>query len=272
MDINTTKKLNNGIEIPILGIGVFKSGEDTYYAVRYALDAGYRHIDTAAYYNNEKAVGKAIRDSGISRENIFVTTKLWNDDMRSHKVKEAFEKSLSLLDLDYIDLYLIHWPVKEEYVNSYKAMENLYVDGKIKAIGVSNFQPHHLDFLLNHTEVRPAINQIECHPYLNNREVIEYCRSKNISPQSWSPLARGRVLDNNKLIEIASKHNKTIAQITIKWHMQNDIIVIPKSVHKQRIIENSQVFDFSLSPQDIQIIDNLDCGMRTGSHPDFFNF
>ena len=272
MDINTTKTLNNGVEIPIIGLGVFKSGIHTYRAVRHALEAGYRHIDTASYYQNEEAVGKAVRDSGIDREEVFITSKLWTDDMRKRRVRQALEKSLSLLNTDYLDLYLIHWPVKEEFVNSYKVMEELRSEGKIRAIGVSNFQIHHLKTLMTQTNLTPAVNQIESHPYLNNNEVFEFCRQNNIMHQSWSPLARGKALEDAKLKVLASKYNKTVAQIIIRWHIQKGVIVIPKSVHKERIIENAEVFDFNLTDQDIMEIDKLDCDLRTGSHPDTFTF
>lgn len=272
MNLNTTKKLNNGVEIPLLGLGVFKSGKDTYKSVRYALDAGYRHIDTASYYQNEYDVGKAVKDSGIAREDIFITTKIWTDDMRNHKVREAFEESLRLLNCHYVDLYLIHWPVKEEYIKTYQIMEKLNQEGKIKAIGVSNFQPHHLDTLIDNVETKPAVNQIEIHPYLNNNEVIKYCFEKGIAPQSWSPLARARIMNDSKLLDMATKYNKTVAQIAIRWHLQKNLIVIPKSIHKERIVENTEVFDFQLSLNDMNIIEDLDCNLRTGSHPDSFNF
>lgn len=272
MNFLTNKKLNNGTSIPILGLGVFKSNQDTYNAVRYALDAGYRHIDTASYYNNEYDVGKAIKDSKINRKNIFITTKLWTDDMRNCTVKTAFEKSLKALNTDYIDLYLIHWPVKNEFINAYKIMEELYVEGRIKALGVSNFQPHHLEELLNTITIKPVINQIEVHPYLTNQHVIKFCKSLDIAPQSWSPLARARVLKDKTLQSLSNKYNKSIPQIVIRWHLQKDLLVIPKSVNKNRIIENTDVFDFNLSETELKLIDSLNKNFRTGSHPDTFNF
>lgn len=264
------KELNNGVSIPVLGLGVFKSGEDTYDAVRYALDCGYRHIDTAMIYGNEQDVGKAIKDSGISREEIFITTKLWTDDMRAKRVREAFEESLRLLGMEYVDMYLIHWPVKDEYINSYKVMEELNKEKKIRAIGVSNFLSHHIKKLIGETKIKPVVDQIEIHPYLNNNKEIEYLKNNNITPESWSPLARGRVLEDSDLKVLSEKYNKSVAQIVIKWHLAKGLIVIPKSVRQDKIIENIKVFDFKLSDEDIKAIDQLDRNMRTGSHPDTF--
>ncbi len=258
--------------MPVLGLGVFRSGEKTYQAVRDALDFGYRHIDTAMIYENEQDVGKAIKDSGVPREEIFVTTKLWNDDMRAKRVEKAFEESLKKLSMEYVDLYLIHWPVKDEFVNSYKVMEKIYAKGKAKAIGVSNFQPHHLQTLIKKCDIVPAVNQIEIHPYLTNEEVVQFCKSKNIAPEAWSPIAKGKILDDPKLLSLANKYNKTVAQIAIKWHLQRGLIVIPKSVNKSRILENSQVFDFELNPEDMKLISSLNKNIRMGSHPDTFAF
>ena len=272
MNIKSVKILNNNTKMPLLGLGVFRSGERTYQAVRDALEVGYRHIDTAMIYENEEAVGQAIKDSGIPREEIFVTTKLWNDDMRARRVQEAFEESLRKLDTDYVDLYLIHWPVKEEFVNSYKVMEKLYLKKQIKAIGVSNFQIHHLETLMKNTDIPPAVTQIETHPYLTNIEVIKYCQSKGIACEAWSPIAKGKVLTDPKLKELADKYGKTEAQIALKWNLQRGLIIIPKSVHRQRIIENSQIFDFELSQQDMDLISSLNRDLRMGSHPDTFNF
>lgn len=272
MDISAKRKLNNGVEIPVLGLGVFKADKGTYNAVRYALDAGYRHIDTATIYGNEKEVGKAIKDSKIDREEIFITTKIWTDDMRKRKVRGALEKSLSLIQTDYVDLYLIHWPVKEEFVNTFSVMEKLNREGKIKAIGTSNFQPHHLEALFDNVETIPCVNQIESHPYLNNSKVIEYCKNKNVAPEAWSPLARGKIINDSKLLKLATKYNKTVAQMAIRWQLQRGVIVIPKSVHKDRIIENSKVFDFEISKNDMELIESCDCNLRTGSHPDSFKF
>lgn len=258
--------------MPILGLGVFKSAEGTYQAVRWALEAGYRHIDTAAIYLNEADVGRAIRDSGIKREDIFITTKLWNDDMRNHNVEEAFSKSLKLLGTDYVDLYLIHWPVKGEFIPAYKVMEEIYSRGEAKAIGVSNFLPHHLEELSEMTDIVPAVDQVEIHPYLVNEELVDYCISRGIEVESWSPFARGRVLEDPLIREIAARYGKTPAQAVGRWHLQHGLIVIPKSVHKERIEENADIFDFEFTVEEMNAISCLNRNMRTGSHPDYFKF
>lgn len=274
MDINTTISLAGGTKIPALGLGVFKAYDDTYTAVRYALDAGYRHIDTAKVYENEAQVGKAVKDSGIPREQLFITTKLWTDSMRSRQVPQALEKSLSLLDMDYVDLYLMHWPLKDPKQNAYvyTEMEKLRAQGKIRACGVSNFQMHHLDNLIADTGVIPDINQVESHPYLCNTTVLDYCKKRGIVAEAWSPLARGKITNETKLADLASKYVKTVAQIVIRWHLQRGIVVIPKSVKRNRIIENSKVFDFALTDEDMALISSLDRNFRTGSHPDDYNF
>lgn len=274
MDINTTITLANGTKIPALGLGVFKAYDDTYTAVRYALDAGYRHIDTAKVYENEAQVGKAVKDSGIPREQLFITTKLWTDSMRSRKVPQALETSLSLLDMDYVDLYLMHWPLKDPKQNAYVylEMENLRVQGKTKACGVSNFQTNHLDNLKADTGLIPDINQVEMHPYLTNNVVLDYCKNHGIVAETWSPLARGKILNERKLLDLAFKYEKTVAQIVIRWHLQRGAAVIPKSVKKHRIIENSQVFDFSLTDEEMALVSSLNRNFRTGSHPDDYNF
>ena len=272
MNISSTKKLNNGVEMPVLGLGVYQSGRDTYNAVRYALDTGYTHIDTASIYENEQEVGKAIKDSGINRKDIFLTTKLWTTDMRSHKTKEAFEKSLSLLGMDYVDLYLIHWPVENEYIYSYKVMENLYSQGKTRAIGVSNFLVHHLENLIKNVDILPAVDQFECHPYLTSTNVLNKCFELGINPESWSPIAKGKIMQDVELQDLSTKYSRTVSQIVLKWQLQRGSIIIPKSVHKERIIENSRIFDFDLLPEDMNKITNLDCNKRLGSHPDKFIF
>lgn len=272
MSLTTTTTLNNGNKMPMFGLGVFRSEKNTYDAVRYALDIGYRHIDTAMIYENEAQVGKAIKDSGISREDIFVTTKLWNDDIRKKQVRQAYEKSLSLLGMEYVDLYLMHWAVKEEFVNAYAEMEKLYLQGKIKAIGTSNFQPHHLETLKENFETIPAVNQIECHPYLSNNAVVEYCQNNGIVPEAWSPIAKGKIIGEMKLADMVSKYGKTEAQIALRWNLQRGVIIIPKSIRKERIKENSEIFDFELNEQEMKTINNLDKNMRLGSHPDNFDF
>jgi diketogulonate reductase-like aldo/keto reductase len=266
------KTLNNNRVIPMLGLGVFKSGADTYNAVRYALEAGYRHIDTAAVYDNEEAVGQAVKDSGIKREEVFITSKVWTTDMRAGRTEEAILNSLRLLKTDYIDLYLIHWPVVDEIVNTYKVMEEYHKKGALLSIGTSNHLRHHLTALTEATTIKPAVNQIEIHPYLIQEDEVNFNREINVATESWSPLARGRVLSEPILSAIGAKYGKTPAQIVVRWHLQRDLIVIPKSIHKERIIENISVFDFTLSDEDMNKISALNRNLRTGSHPDFFKF
>lgn len=272
MDITTKLKMNNGREIYQFGLGVWQGGAETKDAVLAALKAGYRHIDNAAIYKNEEAVGEAIRESGIKREELFITTKLWNQDMRDHKVEEAFELSLKKLGLDYVDLYLIHWPVKGEYINSYKIMEKLYESGKTKAIGVSNFKTHHLQDLLDNTSIVPAVNQMEFNPQMQDNEILNMCREKGIVFEAWSPLGSGACLKDDTIMEIGKKYNKSVAQVIIRWILQKGIVVFPKSVNEGRIKENADVFNFELSADEVKIIDNLNKNLRTGSDPDTFSF
>lgn len=269
-------KLNNGVNIPAIGLGVFRveNQELAYNTVKTALSVGYRHIDTAMIYGNEQAVGKAIKDSGIPRNEIFLTTKLWNDDQRSGKVQEAMEASLKRLGMDYVDLYLVHWPVKETYVNVWKEMEKVYKSGKAKTIGVSNYNPHHLDDLLNKAEIVPAINQIECYPYLAQESVVRYCQSKGIFLEAWGPLGAGQsdILVNPVIVEIAKKYSKSPAQIVLRWNVERGVIVIPKSVHKERMAENLSIADFQLTKDDVKQISNLNKNLRLGADPENFHF
>ena len=276
MNLTSTIKLNNGVEIPRLGLGVFRvpDGDSTADSVRWALECGYRHIDTAAVYENETGVGRGMRESGINRSEIFLTTKVWNDDMRANNVRDAFKKSLSLLNTDYVDLYLIHWPVAGKYIDSYKVLEELYAEGRVKAIGVSNFQKRHLDDLLSATKIIPAVNQIERHPWLTQEPLISYCRNLGIEIEAWSPLGGtgGSLLQEETLKEIAAKYGKTPAQIIIRWDLQQNVIVMPKSTHKDRIRQNSDVYDFELSTEDSSLLDNMNMNKRTGADPDTFTF
>lgn len=268
--------LNNGVKIPAVGVGVFRVEDATiaYETVKTALSVGYRHIDTAMIYGNEEAVGKAIKDSGVPRSEIFLTTKLWNDDQRSGKVQEAIDASLKRLGTDYVDLYLVHWPVKGTYVSIWKEMEKVYKSGKAKVIGVSNYNPHHLDDLLKEAEIVPAVNQIECYPYLTQESVIKYCKDKGIYPEAWGPLGAGKsdVLTNPIITEIAKKHSKSPAQVVLRWNVERGVIVIPKSVHKERLIENLSITDFELSADEVKQISSLNKNLRLGSNPDNFNF
>ena len=277
LNIRSTITLNNGVEIPRLGLGVFRAadGEETANAVRWALEAGYRHIDTAAVYRNEEGVGQGIRESGVPREEIFLTTKLWNDDMRAGRQREAFEESLVRLGVSYVDLYLIHWPVKTKYNESWQVMEQLYKEERIRAIGVSNFLEHHLEDLMCIATVVPAVNQVECHPRLSQKPLKAFCDTLGIRFESWSPLGGGRegnLTANPELAAIGAKYGKSAAQVILRWHLQHDFIVIPKSVRQERIVENGNLYDFSLSDADMAAIDAMNQDARVGSHPDTFTF
>ncbi|MBD8843710.1 aldo/keto reductase [Priestia megaterium] len=253
--------LNNGIEMPILGFGVFQMNDENEceQAVYDALMAGYRLIDTAASYQNEKEVGRAIKRSGVPREDLFITTKLWVQDTGYEKTKSAFTKSLERLQLDYIDLYLIHQPFGDIY-GSWRAMEELYREGKIKAIGVSNFYPDRLVDLITHNEIVPAVNQVETHPFCQQVESAQLMKENNVQIESWAPFAEGKndIFQNELLLSIAEKYNKSVAQVILRWLTQRGVVVIPKSVRKERIIENFNIFDFELSQEDMEKIAKLD--------------
>lgn len=263
--------LNNGLSMPQLGFGVWKvPDEEVTKAVSKAIDTGYRSIDTAKVYGNEVGVGKAIAASDVAREDLFITTKLWNADQGYENTLEAFGESLKKLSLDYVDLYLIHWPTPEydTYVESYKALEKLYHDGRVKAIGVCNFNIDHLERLMDECDVKPVLNQVECHPYLQQKELKDFCKKHDIYIESYSPLMNGRdVLNDDVLTDIAAQHNKTAAQVVLRWHLQTDAIVIPKSVTPSRIEENLDVFDFELSQEDMDKIAALDKGERINQDP-----
>ena len=262
MDIYTTKKLNNGVEIPYLGLGVFrcKDGDETVNAVRWAIEAGYRYIDTAAAYGNEKSVGQGIRESGIDRNEIFVSTKLLKEDMLTGTEMNGLENSLKLLQFDNIDLYLIHWPMPGKTRESWKAMEEIYKSGRARAIGVSNFVEHHLDKLLSAAKIVPAVNQFECHPHFSQQPLLSYCEKQGIACEAWAPLGgTGRnFLDDPILKKIAGKYEKTVAQIVLRWHLQRGIIVIPKSIHQAWIVANTDLYKFELSTDDMETINVLD--------------
>ena len=269
--------LNNDVRIPQLGLGVWQvsEGEEVESAVKTALECGYRLIDTAAAYQNETGVGKAIKASGVPREDIFLTTKLWNGDQGYENTLRAFDSSLEKLGLEYLDLYLIHWPVpaKDKYVDSWRAFEKLYDDERVRAIGVSNFNPSHLERLLKTARVVPTVNQIELHPKLQQHETRDFCDTHNIKIESWSPLMRGgEILEDPQIIEIASKYSVTPAQVVIRWHLQNGLIVIPKSVHADRIKDNFNVFKFKLADEEVDLINAMDQGKRIGPDPDTANF
>ncbi|MBO0450901.1 MULTISPECIES: aldo/keto reductase [Enterococcus] len=267
------KQLANGIEMPRLGLGVWRVEEnDATASVKWAIKEGYQLIDTAAIYKNEKGVGEGIRQSGVKREDLFITTKLWNADQGYESAHEAFNDSLNRLGLDYVDLYLIHWPVAGKFNDSWRAMEEIYESGRAKAIGVSNFHQHHIEELMTTAKIKPMLNQIELHPTLTQVELREYLAKENIAVEAWSPLGQGKILQHPTLIEIGKKHNKSAAQVIIRWHLQNDIIVIPKSVHEERIKENVDVFDFELTDEELKQIDGLNINERLGADPDHFDF
>ena len=267
-------RLNTGAEIPQLGFGVFQvPPEDTAETVELALDAGYRSIDTAGAYGNEEGVGRAIAASSIEREELFVTTKLWNNDQGRQSALREFDASLGRLGLEYVDLYLIHWPVPSQdlYVETWRAFEEIHSDGRARAIGVSNFEVAHLERLLDETEVVPAVNQIELHPRLQQPELREFHSEHGILTEAWSPLAQGGLLDDPAVADIAEAHGRTPAQVILRWHIEIGNVVIPKSVTPERIEANIEVFDFELTPEQTERFDGLDSGDgRVGPHPDSF--
>lgn len=269
-----TKKLLNGVEMPYLGLGVYKmeDPEEALVAMTKALELGYRAIDTAALYNNEKEVGEAIRTSNIPRKEIFVTTKVWNSDQGYDETLRAFETSLKKLGLDYIDLYLTHWPVEEKFVDTYRAIERLYEEKLIRVPGVSNHHAHHLQKIFAKANVQPMVNQVECHPYLQQDELKQFCKEHQIAVTAWAPIGKGRILQDKTLTELASKYGKTPAQIILRWHYQEDTITIPKSVTPSRIEENMQIFDFELSTEDMLKIKSINKNERMGQNPDNFHF
>lgn len=268
-DINSRVALNNGVQMPVFGLGTYqmRSGKETRDAVLHALKIGYRLIDTAAMYGNEKEVGEAVRASGIPREEIFVTTKLWNSDHGYDRALAAFEESRKKLGLDYVDLYLIHWPVERLRRESWRALEALLAEGKCRAIGVSNYMTWHLDELLESSSTVPAVDQVEFSPYLHLSDLLEYCRSHPIQLESYSPLTKGHMLMDPKLRELAAGYSKSPAQILIRWALQKEVVVIPKSSRKERIKENSEVFDFAISEQDMKLLDSFDRDLRTSWDP-----
>jgi methylglyoxal/glyoxal reductase len=277
-NLQDTTTLHNGVKMPWFGIGVFKveEGPELVNAVKTAIQHGYRSVDTAAIYENEEGVGKGIQEglaeAGISREELFVTSKVWNADLGYESTIAAYETSLKKLGLEYLDLYLIHWPVEGKYKDAWRALETLYKDGRVKAIGVSNFQIHHLEDLMKDAEIKPMVNQVEYHPRLTQKELQAFCQNNGIQLEAWSPLMQGQLLDNEVLQEIANKHNKSVAQIILRWDLQNEVVTIPKSTKEHRIVENANVFDFELSKEEMEIIDRLNQNLRVGPDPDNFDF
>ncbi|GGD90856.1 aldo/keto reductase [Paenibacillus nasutitermitis] len=276
--LQSTTTLHNGIQMPWFGLGVFKveEGAELVNAVRTAIVNGYRSIDTAAIYGNEQGVGQGIREglaeTGLTREDIFVTSKVWNADHGYDAARAAYETSLNKLGLDYLDLYLIHWPVKGKYKETWRALESLYREGRVKAIGVSNFQIHHLDDLMGDAQVKPMVNQVELHPYLIQEDLLAYSKRQGIQLEAWSPLMQGQLLDHPLLQEIAGKHEKSVAQIILRWDLQRGIVTIPKSTKEHRISGNADVFDFELTDSEMARISGLNQNRRVGPNPDNFDF
>lgn len=273
-DVQGKVKLNNGIEMPYFGLGVFQSedGDEVINAVTDALDVGYRHVDTASLYDNERGVGEAIKNNSVNREDVFVTSKVWNSDQGFEKTLKAFDTTMKKLGFEYLDLYLIHWPKKGMYKETWRALEKIYREGRVKAIGVSNFLQHQIEDLLQTAEIVPMVNQMEFHPYLVQQNLIDYCMDNKIQYQAWSPLMQGKMLSDKLIRQLAEKYNKTAAQIILRWDLQKGVITIPKSVKPERIISNSQIFDFELAEVDMKIIDNLERNKRIGADPNNFDF
>ncbi|MFD1957878.1 aldo/keto reductase [Paenibacillus thailandensis] len=266
--IQDTVRLHNGVHMPWVGLGVWQTpeGKQVEQAVLHAIGAGYRSIDTATLYENEEGVGRAVRESGVKRDELFVTTKVWNADQGYENTLRAFEDSRRRLKLDVIDLYLVHWPVAGKYIETYRALEKLYKDGYVRAIGVSNFMVPHLENLLAQAEIKPMVNQVEFHPRLTQPELQSFCKEQGIQLEAWSPLMQGH-LDIPLLQELAAKYGKSPAQIVLRWDLQKGIVTIPKSVRKERIEENANLFDFELSDADVAEIDALNEGKRFGRDP-----
>ncbi len=269
LTLDTKLTLNNGVEIPVLGLGTYLSsdGEGTKRAVLEALAAGYRHFDTAALYRNERTIGAAIRESGVDREEVFITTKLWNDDHGYDSTFAAFDASLGRLGFDYVDLYLIHFPVQKLRLETWRALENLLEMGKCRAIGVSNYMQWHLEELLDNGTVTPVINQVEFHPFLYQKELLDFCHSRDIQLEAYSPLTKGRRLGDQRLVAMGEKYQKSVAQILIRWSLQHGLVVIPKSSSPERIRENAEVFDFSISKEDMESLNGLHENFRSSWDP-----
>ena len=277
-NLQDTTTLHNGVKMPWFGLGVFKveEGPELVNAVKTAIINGYRNIDTAAIYGNEEGVGQGIREgikeAGISREELFVTSKVWNADLGYESAIAAYTTSLKKLDLEYLDLYLIHWPVEGKYKEAWRALETIYTEGQVKAIGVSNFQIHHLQDLMKDAKIKPMINQVEFHPRLTQKDLQVFCQEQGIQLEAWSPLMQGQLLEDEILKEIATKYNKSVAQVILRWDLQNEVVTIPKSTKEHRIVENSSIFDFELTDEDMKKIDEMNENHRVGPDPDNFDF
>jgi methylglyoxal/glyoxal reductase len=268
--LTDTTTLHNGVKMPWFGLGVFKvkEGVEVVESVKVAIKNGYRSIDTAAIYQNEEGVGQGIKESEIPRKELFITSKVWNADQGYESALQAYETSLNKLGLEYLDLYLIHWPGKNKFKETWKALEKLYKDGRVRAIGVSNFKIHHLEELLKDAEIKPMVNQVEYHPHLTQKDLLAFCEKEGIQLEAWSPLKQGELLTDSTINEIAEKYGKTAAQVILRWDLQTKVVTIPKSIKEQRIIENTNIFDFELSSEDIKKLDRLNKNERVGSDPD----
>lgn len=274
-NLQSTTTLHNGVKMPWFGLGVFKmeEGVEAVSSVKTAIELGYRSIDTAAIYRNEEGVGQAIREVNVPREELFITTKVWNSNQGYEKTLAAFEESMTKLGLEYLDLYLIHWPLPKigKYKETWKALEELYKAGKVRAIGVSNFQVSHLKDLMEDCEVVPMVNQVEYHPRLTQTELHEFCKQHNIQLEAWSPLMQGALLNDPTLGEIGQKYGKSVAQVILRWDLQNEVVTIPKSVKPERMKENADIFDFELTEEEMALINGLNEDRRVGPNPDEFN-
>jgi len=273
-NLQGTFRLNNGVEMPYFGLGVYlsKDGQEVINAIKWAVEAGYRHIDTASVYKNEEGVGEGVKQCGVAREDLFVVSKVWNSDQGYDAALRAFDASLKRLDMDYLDLYLIHWPVEGRYKDTWKALEKIYDEGRVKAIGVSNFMKHHLEDLLHDATVVPMVNQMEFHPFLVQQDLIDFCDKNTIQYEAWSPMMQGRIFDMKEFMDLSKKYNKTAAQIVLRWDLQKGVVTIPKSTKRERIIQNADIFDFQISEQDMKLLDGMHRGHRFGPDPDHFDF
>ncbi|MBN1110295.1 MAG: aldo/keto reductase [Methanomassiliicoccales archaeon] len=260
--------LNNGVRMPAIGLGTYKLvGREAYFSVKAALSCGYRHIDTASFYENEEAIGQAVRDGGLPREEVFITSKVWNTEQGYEAAMKAFERTLDRLGMDYLDLYLVHWPVTGRRLDTYRALERLYNEGRVRAIGVSNYTERHLEELMAVCQVVPVTNQVEMSPFLFQRELLRYCQERRVLVTAFSPFARGAVLDDGTLREVGEAHGKSPAQVILRWCLQKGMAVIPRSSNPERIRENAQVFDFFLDREEMDLLDGLHRGLRTTTDP-----
>ncbi|MEM1339389.1 MAG: aldo/keto reductase [Bacteroidota bacterium] len=273
-DLKGAFKLRNGVEMPYFGLGVYlsKDGQEVINAVKWALEAGYRHIDTASIYKNEEGVGAGLKQSGVPRDEIFVVSKVWNNNQGYEATLKAFDESLKRLDLEFLDLYLIHWPVAGKYKDTWKALEKMYDEGRVRAIGVSNFMQHHLEDVMQDCTVVPMVNQMEFHPFLVQQDLIDFCNKNTIQYGAWSPMMQGKIFGMEEFKVLSEKYGKSIAQIVLRWDLQKGVVTIPKSSKKERILANADIFDFELAEEDVQLLDAMHRGKRFGPDPDNFDF